>query len=175
MKKSINGFLVVEGQADKAFLSSFLDCEIVVLGGFAIPHGTITYIKELSKKCKMLLLCDPDEAGEIIRKRVNDLIPETINLSLNFSNRKNYKKHGVAESDKESVLMLLQPYIGNYNCFTNINLSALLDIESKYGCASLEKIGKQFHLGTTNKKTMIQRLKMLNICSEEVYKLFYGN
>ena len=100
MTKSVNGFLVVEGQADKAFLSSFLDCEILVLGGFNIPHGTIKYAKELSKKCKMLLLCDPDKAGETIRQNINKIFDNVINLHLDFSNRKNYKKHRICGASK---------------------------------------------------------------------------
>ena len=175
MKKSVNGFLVVEGQADKAFLSSFLNCEIVVLNGFNIPRRTIEYINTLSKKCKTLLLCDPDEAGETIRKRVNDLVPNAINLRLEFSNRKKYKKRGVAESDKESVLTLLEPYLGIYNCNSDITLFDLLDYEDKFGQSSLDRMCDYFHLGTTNKKIMLQRFKMLNINKEEIHELFYGN
>ena len=175
MKKCVNGFLIVEGQADKAFLASFLDCEIVVLDGFNIPRRTINYVLARSKLTTPLLLSDPDEAGENIRKRVNTMVPNVVNLYLNFDNRKIYKKHGVAESTKESVLTLLKPYLGVYNCFSDVNLFDLINYEEMFGKSFYELISKKFSLGTTNKKMILQRLKYLNVQKKDIDKALNGN
>lgn len=168
MKKSINGFIIVEGAGDKAFLSSFLDCEIIVLGGFSIPHRTIEYIKALSKFTTPLLLTDPDEAGETIRKRVSERVENIVNLKIDFVNRKKYKKHGVAETDKESVLKLLEPYYGVYNCFSDIKLIDLINIENDYHINIIDFVNSTFKTSACNKKGLLHQLKQLNINLEDI-------
>lgn len=168
MKKSINGFIIVEGAGDKAFLSSFLDCEIIVLGGFSIPHRTIEYIKALSKFTTPLLLTDPDEAGETIRKRVSERVENIVNLKIDFVNRKKYKKHGVAETDKESVLKLLEPYYGVYNCFSDIKLIDLINIENDYHINIIDFVNSTFKTSAGNKKGLLHQLKQLNINLEDI-------
>lgn len=163
MKKSINGFIIVEGAGDKAFLSSFLDCEIIVLEGFSIPHRTLNYIKALSKFTTPLLLTDPDEAGETIRKRVCERVVGIVNLKIDFVNRKRYKKHGVAETNKESVLKLLEPYYGVYNCFSDIKLVDLINIEENYNINVIDFINSTFNTTANNKKGLLHQLKQLNV------------
>lgn len=170
MKKSINGFIIVEGAGDKAFLSSFLDCEIIVLEGFSIPHRTIEYIKALSKFTTPLLLTDPDEAGETIRKRVSERVEGIVNLKIDFVNRKKYKKHGVAETNKESVLKLLEPYYGVYNCFSDIKLIELINIENDYHINIIDFVNSTFKTSASNKKGLLHQLKQLNINLEDIIR-----
>lgn len=171
MKKYVNGFLIVEGYADKAFLSSFLDCEVIVLEGFCIPRRTIMYAKALGERLTPLLLTDPDEAGETIRKRVNNEIDNCVNLNIAFVNRKHYKKHGVAECDKEEILKILSPHLSdkpvNKGDLSFKDLCLLLD---KYGDVK-NKISTAFNLGSTNNKVMINRLNYLNIKINEIIRV----
>lgn len=172
MKNYVNGFLIVEGYADKAFLSSFLDCEVVVLEGFAIPRGTILYIKELSKTLTPILLTDPDEAGQIIRKRVCELINNVNNVIIEFKNRKNYKKHGVAECDKETILKYLKPHLTTTKPEEgNITLQDIYELENVFGVNVKRDISTAFNLGETNTKTMIKRINYLNIKKEEIIRV----
>lgn len=169
MKKYLNGFLIVEGNADKAFLSSFLNCEVIVLGGFAIPHGTISYIKNLSKTLTPILLTDPDEAGKVIRKRMNCLLDNLINIEVEFVNRKNYKKHGVAECDKKIILEQLEKYLSDKPLVIgNLVYADICEFIDRYGDDTKEKISTAFGLGTTNNKTMIRRLNYLKINKSDI-------
>ncbi|MCF0117157.1 MAG: ribonuclease M5, partial [Bacilli bacterium] len=48
-KVTIEGFLVVEGKMDVAFLESFLDTNFITTNGSEISKDTINYIKEMKK------------------------------------------------------------------------------------------------------------------------------
>lgn len=171
MKKYVNGFLIVEGYTDKAFLSTFLECEVVVLEGFAIPRGTLNYIKALSKLYTPILLTDPDEAGKTIASRITKEVSNAIKLTLQFENRKKYKKSGVAESSKDSVLSLLDDYLIDFNPFvTTISQS---EFNSLFPLSEnqLLTIKNTFHLGDTNKKSMFKRLNYLKITKNEILEV----
>lgn len=177
MKINIDGFLIVEGMTDKAFLSSFLNCEIVYTGGFAFPRGTQDYVLELSRIYQPIILTDPDLAGSQIRNNLLNIIPNArcalINKNANNSNRKN----GVAESTKEEILKALKPYIIKEKLVLgNIKISDLytLGINNKnvrnYVC-------EYFKIGNCNVKTMLNRLNFLKINIDQIKIVIkgYGN
>ena len=78
MKKIIDGILLVEGIHDEAYLSSFLDVEIVTTNGFDIPIEEIEYVRVASIKKKVIIFTDPDNAGQGIRKRLNNIFPKSL-------------------------------------------------------------------------------------------------
>ena len=73
------------------------------------------------------------------------------------------------------MLTLLKPYFGVYNCFSDVNLFDLINYEETFGKSFYELISKKFSLGTTNKKTILQRLKYLNIQKKDIDKALNGN
>ena len=108
MKKIINAIIVVEGKSDVQFLESFIDTRFVITNGSDVPRETIEYLKELSKNNKIIVLTDPDSPGKRIRDILNNEIP---NLFHAYVDKKEcIKKHkvGVAESNKEHILKVLE-------------------------------------------------------------------
>lgn len=163
MKTYINGFLIVEGIHDKAFLSSFIDCEIIYMGGYNVPRGTIEYILQLSQVLQPIILCDPDDAGRIIDKRLQKIIPNAKSVLINKNPLNINKKDGVAESSKQEILNALSEFITNKKPKTgNIKVSDLysLGINNK---AILNVVASKFKLGDCNLKTLVKRLNSLNI------------
>ncbi len=171
MKHYLNGFLIVEGQADKAFLSSFLDCEIVITNGFVIARETIDYINELSKRYTPLIMCDNDKAGETIKNKVLDLVPTAIVITTNFKNRGNYSKQGIAETSKEEILKALKPYIITTPYKVgNLMVKDLLEFELN-NAKRRDFLQKQLNIGTCNLKTTLKRLNLLNIDKSIIKKV----
>lgn len=178
MKLHINGALVVEGIQDEAYLSSFLDVEIIKTNGYEIPLEEVLYLKELSKIKNIIVLTDSDEAGIKIRERLNNKIPNLINVCVDINKCNKNHKHGVAECEKEEIIKVLQGFIiksplktGNLttNDLFNLNITGSKSLNLK-----LLVINK-FKLGKCNSKTLLKRLNYRQITLEEIKEAINGN
>ena len=64
----IKEVIVVEGKDDVAAVKKAVDAEMIAVGGFGINARVIARIKEAQKRKGVIVLTDPDFAGEKIRK-----------------------------------------------------------------------------------------------------------
>ena len=178
MKKIIDGILLVEGIHDEAYLSSFLDVEIVTTNGFDIPIEEIEYVRVASLKKKVIIFTDPDNAGQGIRKRLNNIFPNAENAFVDINKCNKHGKHGVAECEKEEILSVLSKYITETpNEIGKITYSDLykLGLIGHESNSKKEKIIKHFHLGKCTSKKLLKRLNLLNISLEEIKEVIDGN
>jgi len=168
----IDGFLIVEGYSDSAFLSSFLNCQIIQVGGYALSRGITEYLVALSKKSTPIVFTDPDKAGETIRNRLLKILP---NAKVPVVEHKNNprKKNGIAECTKEEILKALSLYIikGRENA-KPISYDELisLNLVGPNSKTAREKVSQSFALGECNGKTFLKRINALNISFEELKK-----
>ena len=168
----LNGVLLVEGKDDESLIKSFLKCYIFKTNGYDLKKEDIAFYKELSKRHNIIVLTDPESAGEKIRKVLNDEIKNTINVFLNVDKCNKNNKHGVAESNKDHILEQLKEYLSN----TPIKVGNLTPNDlSKLGLNgdsnAKEKrryICDKFSLGVCNQKNMLKRLNLLNIKLEDI-------
>ena len=96
----LNRILVVEGKEDASYLSNYIDSEIVFVNGYELSEANISY----SKNRPVILLLDPDEAGKIIRKKLNLLLNDVINIEIDIKKCTRGIKNGVAECEIDEVL-----------------------------------------------------------------------
>ena len=176
MKININGLLVVEGILDESYLNSFLNVEIVKTNGYDIPKEEIEYINSTNKN--IIIFVDSDEAGEVIRARLNTLIPNAINVKVDITKCNKNNKHGVAECDKEEILKVLSPYFikeplkeGNLTSYDLLKLGLTGDNSSKLRDEVISKL----KLGKCNTKTFLKRLNYKNIKFDELERILNGN
>lgn len=172
MKHYIDGLIVVEGKTDLAFLKSFLDVEIVITNGFDIFQEDFNYILRVSKTKKVIILSDSDDSGYLIRKRLNEKIPNAYNALVDISKCDKNNKHGVAECEKEEILRVLKPFIVLKTIKSQqYDLKLLSDFGLTGDSSSKllrEKICRKLSLGKCNTKTLINRLNFLEIDIEEL-------
>ena len=72
----IKEVIVVEGKQDIAAVKRAVDAECIATEGFNLLPRTIKRIDEANKKRGIILLTDPDSAGERIRKYLAERFPE---------------------------------------------------------------------------------------------------
>lgn len=172
MKKIINAIIVVEGKSDVQFLESFIDAEFVITNGSDVPRETINYLKNSSLNKKILVLTDPDSPGKRIRDILNNEIPNLLHAYVD--KKECIKKHkvGVAESNKEHILNVLDNVIENTkNEQGNWGMEDLY-VRNLCGSANANKLRikvmQELHLGFGNAKTLLKRLNSLNISKDKV-------
>ena len=122
MKMYLDGVLVVEGKEDASYLSNYIASEIVVVNGYELDPRTIAYLKGK----KVITLLDPDEAGKAIRKRLNTIISDLINVEIDINKCNRGKKNGVAECQIDELIGKLQAFsVKNPEIPQNITISDL--------------------------------------------------
>lgn len=69
--------VITEGKYDKMTLSRVIDANIITTGGFGLFNSTEkrALIKKLSEN-GIIVLCDSDGAGKLIRSRISSLVPK---------------------------------------------------------------------------------------------------
>jgi ribonuclease M5 len=67
----IKEVIVVEGRDDVDAVKKAIDAEIIAVGGFGINSKVIERIKEAQKRKGVIVLTDPDFAGEKIRRIIS--------------------------------------------------------------------------------------------------------
>ena len=159
MKITLNRILVVEGKEDASYLSNFIDSEIVIVNGFELSSETISYLQNKP----VILLLDPDEAGANIRKKLNSLLNNCVNVEININKCTRGKKNGVAECEIDEVLKKIRGFAAN-KVTKKDNIGAIdlynLGLNNKqlrrYVCDRL-------NLGLCNNKTLLKRINLNNI------------
>lgn len=116
--------IIVEGRYDKAHLSSFLSANIITTGGFGIFKNKEkqNLLRRLARD-GIILLCDSDGGGRQIRSFLSGILPadKIHNLYTPEVKGKERRKTtsskagllGVEGIDKETILRLLSPFIGD--------------------------------------------------------------
>ena len=68
--------VVVEGVHDAVAVARAVRAEVVVTGGFALGPDAVARIRRGARVRGVVVLTDPDSAGEQIRRRVDALVPD---------------------------------------------------------------------------------------------------
>ena len=166
MKLYLNGILVVEGKEDASYLSNYIESEIVVVNGYEMSTSTINYLKGK----RVIALLDPDEAGQQIRKSLNQKLDNVINVEIDINKCIRGTKNGVAECSIEEIVAKLQPYsVKNPAKLQRIQESDLFALGLINGDSGLRKyVCEKLNLGKCNGKALYKRLNANNISIEEL-------
>ena len=168
MKISLNRILVVEGKEDASYLSNYIDSEIVVVNGYELPESTISYLKDKP----VILLLDPDSAGESISNQLNRVLNNAVNVSIDIQKCTKGAKNGVAECEIEEILDKLSEFCRDFDAkqadFTTADLYEIGLANNKelrtYVCNKL-------NLGNCNFKTLNKRLILNNVKLKQIYEI----
>ena len=168
MKLFLDRILVVEGKEDASYLSNYIKSEIVVVNGYELSESTIAYLKDKP----VILLLDPDSAGEEIRKKLNKSLNNVVNVTINIKKCTKGNKNGVAECQIEEILDKLSEFCREFEkkqiVFTASNLYDLGLSNDK----NLRKyVCKKLNLGDCNFKTLKNRLNYNDITMSQVCEI----
>ncbi|HPS18540.1 MAG TPA: DUF4093 domain-containing protein [Bacilli bacterium] len=160
-----DGVIVVEGKTDVAFLSSFIKAEYVMTNGYQLTEAELEYLNAVAVKKTVLIITDPDHAGEVIRSKIK--IPKAYDIFLDINCCNKNGKHGVAECDKEEIARKLKGFftecVQNQNEITTSFLISLgLDNKNKRAI-----FAKKVHVGIVNMKKLSTRLNTLGYTEKD--------
>lgn len=114
--------IIVEGKYDKIKIDSIADACVVSTGGFSLfkNNEKLAVIRRLAKAGKIIVLCDSDGAGKLIRSHISSAVPKENIIQIytpQIKGREKRKEHdskegylGVEGVDAKILHDLLEPF-----------------------------------------------------------------
>lgn len=171
MKETIKEVIVVEGRDDETAIKQAVNAEVIVTRGFGINKKIFDEIKFAQERCGVIILTDPDHAGEQIRDRIDKKVPGCKHAYIPREEATLKDNIGVENANSESIIEALKKskaetevLVERFKQSDLVNNYLLLSPD-----ASLrrDKLGKILGIGYGNAKTFLKRLNKYGITVEE--------
>ena len=171
----ITEIIVVEGKNDTHKIKQAVEADTIETNGAGMTRERLAMIKHAQKKRGVIIFTDPDHAGNLIRKRIDqavagckhaylpkkDAVPDKENASV-----------GIEHASKEAIQLALSnvhKVKGNAaSTITRQDLIAYGLIGQSEARERRELLGAELHIGYANAKQLLQRLHMFNISQNEL-------
>ena len=163
--------LVVEGKMDTVAISKALEAETIETGGFNLAPHTLRQIAAAYKKRGIIILTDPDGAGERIRKFLTERFPDAGQAFIPKAQATANNDVGVEQAQPEAILAALakvrhhqfspQQEFDHMDLFNN-GLSGGAD-----AAARRDALGAELGIGYGNAKRFLERLNNYGVSRAE--------
>lgn len=168
----IKEIIVVEGKDDIAAVKNALDAEVVATGGFGYNEKFVQSLKTLAESKGIIILTDPDYAGEKIRKDLSKNIKNCKHAFLPQGKALKKGDIGVENATKEDIIQAIKkarPVIIEKRVeFTKEDLVQLGLNGGPNSKRKREQLGNYLGIGYCNSKQFLNRLNNFGITREEL-------
>ena len=170
----IKEVIVVEGRDDITAVKAALDAEVIATGGFGYKKEFIKTLINLSERRGIIILTDPDYAGEQIRKDLSKHLKNCKHAFLPQGKALKKGDIGVENATKEDIIEAISKArpitIEKTSEFTKEEIIALGLAGGSNAAEKREKIGDILGIGYSNSKQFLNRLNNFGITREEFQK-----
>ena len=167
----IKEVIVVEGKDDVAAVKKAVDAEMIAVGGFGINAKGISRIKEAQKRKGVIVLTDPDFAGEKIRKIIAKRVPGIKHAYIAQEDGIKDDDIGVENATPEVIIEALNRAKVTIEVKENIFDSQDMFFFRLNGHPNAKerriKLGNRLGIGYGNANQMLSRLNNYGITKEE--------
>lgn len=167
----IDEIIVVEGRDDICAVKRAVDAELIATGGFGFPRGVEKRIVQAAKRKGIIVFTDPDFAGEKIRKKVSDMVPECKHAFLPRAEAIKGDDIGIENASEESIIRALKKVRTEKkesSCeFKKTDLLSNGLEGSKEASFKRDFVGALLGIGYGNAKQFLNRLNRYGVSREE--------
>ncbi|HLS06831.1 MAG TPA: ribonuclease M5 [Bacillota bacterium] len=171
----IKEVIVVEGKADRLKVLQAVQADIIETNGSAISEQTLKIIKHAAKKRGVIVLTDPDYAGERIRQIIQEAVPECKHAFLTKRQATPKKQTDNLGIEHASVSNIQRALAGVYEVvpnqkspLTKADMIALGLIGQQQSQKKRRMLGERLNIGYPNGKQLLKRLTMFQISKQEL-------
>ena len=163
--------LVVEGKMDTVAIRKALEADTIETGGFTLAPHTLRQIEAAYKKRGIIILTDPDGAGERIRKFLTERFPEAGQAFIPKVQATANNDVGVEQAQPEAILAALAK-VRHHEYrpqaeFTHMDLFTYALNGSPSASARRDALGAELGIGYGNAKRFLERLNHYGVSREE--------
>ncbi|MBP2032312.1 ribonuclease M5 [Clostridium algifaecis] len=170
----IKEIIVVEGRDDVTAVKKAVDAELIAVGGFGINKKVIDKIKEAQKRQGVIVLTDPDFAGEKIRRIISKRVKNIKHAYISQEDGTKDGDIGVENASPEVIIRALEnakfeekEKRQEFNVNDMFFFKLTGDDDSK---ERRDKLGKELGIGYANTSQFLKRLNNYGITKEEFKK-----
>jgi len=170
----IKEVLVVEGKMDVVAVDRAVDADCIITGGFSLQKHTIDNIRQAYKKRGIIIMTDPDSAGERIRSYLSKRFPEAKHAFVPKEDATANDDIGIEQASPDAIrkaLEMVRTLDWNpQTLFTGADLLQAGLSGSPDAAGRRAAIGAKIGVGYANAKTFLQRLNHYGVTREEFDK-----
>lgn len=165
--------LVVEGKMDTVAIKRAVEADTIETGGFTLAPFTLKKIEAAYKKRGIIILTDPDGAGERIRKYLTERFPLAGQAFIPKIDATAHNDVGVEQAQPEAIRIALSKVryheieprteFSSRDLFL-YNLSGSGDAKNRR-----DRLGAKLGIGYSNAKQFLARLNSYGITREEFF------
>ena len=163
--------LIVEGKMDVAAVNRAVEADCIITDGFKLHGKTLKNIAAAYEKRGIIILTDPDQAGERIRKFLTKKFPNAKHAYIPREEATANDDIGVEQAAPESIRKALGKVRTveqvPRNEFSAAEMIGLKLSGGEKSSLLRDKIGAELGIGYGNVKTFVRRLNNFGITREE--------
>lgn len=172
----IKEVIVVEGKDDISAVKKAVDAEVIATNGYGFPKGVKERILKAHKERGIIVLTDPDYAGERIRSKIGDMVGSCKHAFIPVEEGVKDGDIGVENASSEAIIKALKKArfeeIPQRDEFSKTDmllygLSGQKDSSHKRGF-----LGERLGIGYCNGKQFLRRLNNYGVSREEFEEAF---
>lgn len=183
-KLKIDRAIIVEGRDDVDAVSKAVDALIIPTHGFGIRESTWEVMDKAYREIGVIILTDPDHAGEAIRRRLTERYPEAVQCYMAREEAEKADDIGIENAKPEDIRAALEKALdlhgkaagnvrsedsGSKGSEVSMRELSALGLAGSQGAAALRnEVCSRLGIGFCNAKMLVTRLKAFRIGYEEL-------
>ncbi|MBO2945933.1 ribonuclease M5 [Paenibacillus sp. F411] len=167
----IKEVIVVEGRDDTVAVKRAVEADTIETGGSAVNRAVIAKVKLAQERRGVIILTDPDHAGERIRKIIDAKVPGCKHAFIPEADATRKGDIGVENASVEAIRHALSRVHTAFDKADSlISMEEVIEaglLLHPDAAARRMQIGNQLGIGYCNGKQLLKRLAMFQITPEE--------
>ena len=163
--------LIVEGKADVIAVKRAVEADCIATGGFHITRRTLENISAAYERRGIIILTDPDAAGENIRRFLSKKFPDAKHAYIPRDEATANDDVGIEQATPESICKALSKVrtleINPRDEFTAAEMIAFKLSGGVESSRLRDKVGAVLGIGYGNLKTFVRRLNNYGVTRAE--------
>ncbi|MCI5836663.1 MAG: ribonuclease M5 [Veillonellaceae bacterium] len=163
--------IVVEGKSDIARVRLAVDADLIATEGFVLSERTLEAIRYAYEKRGIIILTDPDGAGERIRRFLTERFPQAAHAFVPREEATAHDDIGIEQASPEAIRAALAKVrtrqFTPQNEFTAADLWRAGLTGMPTSAARRARLGKILGIGYGNAKRFLERLNHYGVTREE--------
>ena len=167
----IKEVLIVEGKMDVAAINKAVEADCIITGGFTLNKHTLNDIAAAYNRRGIIILTDPDSAGERIRKFLTKRFPNAKHAFVPKIDATANNDIGIEQASPKAIQTALKKVrtltFEPTQTFTNTDMMKYNLNGSRDSAERRMKLGAILGIGFANAKNFLKRLNNYGVSREE--------